>query len=260
MSMSQVCLGMILFVGAVLSGCSPTVSDSSICRSMGFYVSQTECGSATQSSCQLAQLQSQSTGKTVICWKQATSTPSTSPTPVPSPTPGSGGGGTNCTGQTVPWNIGAWSPAQCGPGVSSLSRSVTCNSSCPCNSPNPAPAAATTCTPDLSGGAHYASECQAQGGQVLILNPVSRICVFSSGSCPSGWNAYRTDSVAWTQTAIASAEDHINCLGGRRTVSTGFHMLGPVPIESVDYCNWRNCIKCKRTATVYASVTKVGCY
>ena len=254
-------LGIGLVIGFLASGCSPSVSDSSICRSMGFYVSQNECVGATQGSCQMTQLTSPSTSKTVICWKAGNGTASQSPTPWPSPSPGASPGGTSgCTGQTVPWSFGAWSPAQCGPGVATLTRSVTCNSPCPCNSPNPPPATATTCTPNLTGGLHYDSQCLAAGGVVSMVNEVSRICVFSASSCPSGWNAYNNGQVAWTATSIAIAEEHTNCVGGRQTVFTGFHSLGAIPIESKQYCNWRNCFKCKRWATVYANVTKVGCY
>jgi hypothetical protein len=245
-------------MGVLAAGCSPSVSDSSICRSMGYFVSQTECTGATQGACQMTQLTSNSTSKTVLCWKPADNSISSSPTPTPSP--GSSGTGVSCTGQTFPWSLGAWNPAQCGPGVPKLERSVSCYSSCPCNSPNPAPASVTNCTPNLYGGVHYDSQCTAAGGVVDWQNDVTRICVFSAASCPSGWNAYVTSGKAWTATSIASAEDHINCVGGRQTVYTSFHNLGPYPIESKDYCNWRNCFKCKRWVKVYANVTKVGCY
>jgi hypothetical protein len=257
-SLWVLCFG--ITMGVLSSGCSPSVSDSSICRSMGFFVSQAECTGSTQGACQMTQLTSQSTSKTVICWKPGTSTASQSPTPFVTSSPSSSPSGSSCLGQTVPWSLGAWSPAQCGPGVPKLQRSVNCYASCPCNSPNPAPSTETICTPNLYGAVHYDTQCVAAGGVVSMQNAVTRICVFSASSCPSGWNAYKPGNVAFTATSIASAEDHINCLGGRQTVFTGFHALGEFDIESKDYCNWRNCFKCKRWVKVYANVTKVGCY
>jgi hypothetical protein len=216
-------------MGVFAAGCSPTISDSSICRSMGYFVSQAECTGTTQSSCEMTQLSSQSTGKTVICWKVGSgNTVFSSPTPVTSPTP-----------FTSP------TPVQ-----SSTPRPDPFQSSTPIPSP----------TPNLYGAIHSDTQCVSAGGVVRWLNDVTRYCQFMGASCPSGWSAYKSNGIAWTETSLATALDHITCTGGRMTVTTGFHAFAPLAVESKDYCSWRNCRTCKQWSTVYANVTKVGCY
>jgi hypothetical protein len=245
-----------LMLGALMLGaaCTPNSGTNAGCKTQGYFPDQSSCTSAIGTACEMTTIQSAADSKTLVCWKP--SSLGLSATGTTGTTTGTTAG---CSG-TYPWSIGPWVPATCDGTVAQQTRTVTCPTACPCNSPSPKPSETSSCTPDLYNGLHYVNQCIALGGSVLPLDTGDKICSLPGSACPAGWHPYGPLGLYYTATQQTSAEEHTNCTGGRSKVYTGFHALAALPIESKEYCSWRNCFKCKAYSTVYATVVRVGCY
>jgi len=249
--------------GLGLGACTPTVSDTAACKALSLYTSKDECQAVNPGiSCEMSTLVSQSSSKTVICWKPSSGGQNTNTFPTPTPSPGSG-----CTGTAPAWTVGAWSPATCGAGVTQRTRSVTCTASCPCADPQPETTSA--CTGDLYHGDHYESECKSWvgGGVAGFKSPVwgKWICKIHASACPSGWTALTNAAgVAYVQTSKASHSNDTGC--GSNTVYTKQHLYLDAFRESADYCENAGCTlwfingSCNSTGTFQANITDVACY
>ena len=246
-----------LMLGALIFGaaCAPSAGLNAGCKTQGYFPDQSSCTSAIGTACEMTTIQSVSDSKTLVCWKP--SSLGLSATGTTGTTTGTTAG---CSG-TYHWSIGPWVPATCDGTVAQQTRTVTCPTACPCNSPSPKPSETSSCTPDLYNGLHYVNQCIALGGSVLPLSTGEKICSVPVSACPSGWHPYGPLGVYHTATQMNSAQEHINCTGGRMSVYTGFHEMGPIPIEFKQYCSRRSCLKgCTEYSKVYATVTRVGCY
>jgi hypothetical protein len=239
-----------LLLGAA---CSPSAGTNAGCRTQGLFTDQSSCVSASGGSCEMTTLQSSTDSKSLVCWKPSFLGLS-----------GTGSGtGTSTTGGcsgVYPWDQSGWSPKECDGVVKQLTQTVTCSSVCPCNSPAVKPATVSPCTNDLYNGQHSVAECKKRGGSAIPTPTGDMICSLPGSSCPTGWFAYGPMGVNWTATLPASAQEHTNCTGGRFQVFTGSHQMGESQIEFKTYCGSRNCFKCKRWDTVYATVVRVGCF
>jgi hypothetical protein len=95
-----------------------------------------------------------------------------------------------------------------------------------------------------------------------VVNPPSgdKICSVPLDSCPAGWKPYGKDT-RYTVTESAQGEEKYNCGRGSRFVQTGFHSeLGPVEIESKEYCAQSCMGRCRESKVLHARVIKSGCY
>ncbi len=251
-----------LFVSlGMFSACTPSVNDSSGCHILSYYNDQTEClKDVAPAACEMTTVNSSQTS--MVCWRKKASN---SGGGTSGGTTGATTGGTtgsnalSCSGVSTPWNLGAWTPSVCAPSVTQLTRTVTCNYTCPCNSPSPKPSETYKCTPDLYNAYHYESECTASGGSIIWLG-TARVCNFSGGSCPSGWSGLFSGTTPYTITVPASAEEHTNWHGGRQTVTTGSHSTFMAYQEQLIYCSSRNITGCRTWSTLYSTVSRVACY
>jgi hypothetical protein len=248
-------LGFGILLSASMFSCSKLGNTSSACNNAGYYAEQSECqNSISSGSCSAATVLNE--GENLVCWKSTTTSNQTGNT--------STGTGTNtstsCNGQSPPWTMGAWAPATCGVGVTQRTRTVTCDYSCPCVLPQPS--TTETCAPNMFLGRHYESECPAAGGTLLWIDG-NRVCSMSGFSCKSGWSQYYYNSATpYTITTAASAQEHTNCVGGRTTVTTGYHSsFTPArAVETRSYCSSRNCFGCKTWTTLKANISSVACF
>ena len=252
----------VLGLGMLLGACTPTVSDTAACKALGLYTSKDECQSLNSGvTCEMTTLASQSSSKTVLCWKPSSGGQNTNSFPTPTPSPGS------CTGAAPSWTVGAWSPANCGPGVTQRTRSVTCTATCPCA--DPMPETTSSCAGDLYHGDHYESECKSwvSGGVAGFRTPVwgKYICKIHSSQCPTGWTLLKNAAgVPYVQTVKASHSNDTGC--GSNTVYTGQHLYLEALIESAEFCAEAGCRfgvfnrSCTSTGTFQATITDVACY
>jgi hypothetical protein len=257
---SWILSGLTVMMGLSGAACSPAVQGTSACSLLSYYSDQTECQSKIGTgTCEM--FTANTADQPVVCWRKKTGNGTNTNTgggsgsggmitPTPTPNP--------CFGSQVSWNIGAWSPASCGPGVNQQTRSVSCTSTCPCNVPSLArPVENQACTPDLYGNAHYASECTAAGGAVEWIG-TSRICGFSSTDCPGGWQALG-GSPGYIITAAATANEYVGS-GKTVQVSTSYHTSYMAYREYKLYCSAWGFLGCKTWSTLYATIVKRACY
>lgn len=244
-----------VLLSASMMGCSQTSSNSAACNKAGYYGDQTECqNSVSLGTC--ASTTVTSGDKNLVCWKSSTTSAQTGNT-----TGSTTGGTTGCSGaSSAPWTLGAWTPATCTAGVSTRTRTVTCDYACGCSSTQPS--ATETCTPNMYQAKHYESECTSAGGSLDYVEG-NRICRFNGSGCPGNWNQlYYNGNLPYTITTPGSAQEHTNCHGGRNTVYTGSHgSFSPAKmVETLVYCGARNCFGCTSWSTASAIVTQVACY
>ena len=217
----------LLLIGMGLSGfglgaCTPTVSDSAACKALGMYGSKDECQAVNSGvSCEMATLTSQSTSKTVLCWKPSAGGQNTNPFPTPTTTP-------SCNGAPPDWTLGAWSPDKCSPGVTQQTRSVTCTAPCPCASP--APSTTQACSGDLYNGNHYTQQCLDAGGKAGPdgLYFLKKACSFAMASCPAGWSALLGSNgqpVTWTACNTSAYCKHHNYPSSDPSMEPGTHII-----------------------------------
>lgn len=163
---------------------------------------------------------------------------------------------TSCEQQAPAWTIGAWT-AECGPGVPQKSRSVSCDSACPCVGAQPA--TVESCVPDLYNNVHYEAECTAASGTIIWIDG-KRVCSFTATACASGWTALNNGSIPYTITVQATSptKDKIT----NQYVSTTFHNAfePATAVESANYCTQKQQGNCIQYGTVYATVSQVACY
>lgn len=270
----------------LLSSCAKLGNPNAPCNNAGYYASQTECQkSAGTAGCSAVTVFAEDQSN-LLCWKASVASLNTSSVSNPGGSTSSSQTNTQTNTQTgpavgcgstqaPPWSMGAWTPANCGPGVQSRTRTVACNFSCPCA--QPIPSGVETCEPNLFGGNHYDSECVPAGGSLEWIDG-KRFCIFrdkpipgmagtnnnerTDAVCPSGWTVIYSGSLKLITTSPRTAEDHTTCTGGRVTRSTGYHssFLPAKEVESFQYCTWRNCFQCKRWETQTALITKIACY
>lgn len=263
-------VGFVFLLGASLMSCSQVSTNSGACGKSGYYGDQEECqNSVSLGTCTSVTVQS--ADKNLVCWQSSTSQNQTGNTNTGT------GTGTGCNGQSPPWTMGAWTPSSCGAGITQRTRTVTCNYPCPCAGAQPS--TTESCAPNMYNNVHYESECTAASGTLEWIEG-KRVCKFSGAptvvnipgggsvtvpgpaSCPSGWTQLYYGNIPYTITSQGSAQEHTNCVGGRRTVYTGSHSsFTPAKAkESLVYCSSRNCFGCNGYSTVYANVTQVACY
>ncbi len=245
-----------ILLSASLMSCSQISSNSTACGKAGYYGDQTECqNSVSLGTCTSTTVQTDD--KNLVCWKSSTTSNQSGNTTGGTTTGGTTGG---CSGVAAPWTMGAWSPATCSAGVTTQTRSVTCDSPCGCSATMPS--TTQTCTPNMYNGVHYESQCTAKGGTPERIEG-NLICRVSGSSCGSGWSQlHYNGATPYTITSAASAQEHTNCVGGRKTVYTGSHstFTPAKAVETYTYCSSRNCFGCKSYSTIMATVTSVACY
>jgi len=174
---------------------------------------------------------------------------------------------------------GGWSAfgacnATCGGGI----QTRTCTNPAPANGgANCSGASSQSCNtqtcPFLVNGVHTEAQCLSAGGTVVASSSSGyNQCMFYSSACPSGWTSYLNwmtttgGSVSCTCTGggccsgTFTATHALGCGTGACTV--GYHSWANTAKESVTCgatgggCGCYDCCGC----TVYATVTRVGCY
>jgi hypothetical protein len=246
-----------ILLGASMMSCSQVSTNSGACGKAGYYGDQAECqNSVSLGTCSSTTVQT--ADKNLVCWQSSTSANQTGNTSTGTVTTTTG-----CDGQSPPWTMGAWTPSACTAGVTQRTRTVTCNYPCACAGAQPS--TTETCTPNMYGNTHYESQCTGANG-ILLWIEGKRVCQFSSpanaATCPSGWTQLYYGNIPYTITTSATAQEHTNCVGGRRTVTTASHssFVPAKSKESLVYCSKRGCFGCQSYSTVYSNVAHVACY
>lgn len=115
---------------------------------------------------------------------------------------------------------------------------------------------------DLFSYQHSSKDCLALKGNVVRVDPITRICSLAGKDCPSGWRAYYTGPVSWMATAETTDTQKTDCGMGSKTVRTAFHSnLAPLEVEKLTFCPSSCMGKCRVTdKTIYAQIVRRGCY
>ena len=108
---------------------------------------------------------------------------------------------------------------------------------------------------------HTIHGCRDFGGTVINYQN-KKLCQFSGGSCPSGWNT------AYTKTSAKSGSGDRKCGCSRPRCTTGFHSTWGTGRETCTHARVRDkggslCLaSCRNSGSVteYANITAVACY
>jgi hypothetical protein len=240
-----------IFIALVLvtqfTACSKKSSVDAICGESGMYSNQTDCQAGNGgAACTMTSTQS-SSGSTV-CWLRASNQTTTDPTVQPSAL---------CSPAYIETVSGACSSAN---PVQTITR--TCKAGCTCVF-GASMTLTQNCSADLYNGTHYSSDCTS--GAVEVFNG-NKFCSVSGSSCPTGFEIYKSGTVAYTITQKVGGYDKVSCSYTPQVMSyTGEHgNFEAIARETREICSERECgvftDKCKTKTTLMATVKKVLCY